>query len=282
MITKNQEIYNSIEFFKGILEQGAEIIESIRNSKNLKEKIKGKFESGVLDYVTSADEAVRDFYVDMMKKSFPTWKFVIEDDENNLNYESLSKGEIIVFFDPIDGTDLFREGKAGYSTMASVTVKESDGLRPVLGCFKVVNGEYVYGYSFEEVKETNLFPLRKEIGCLEDMVLGRTSIERKGLLGPIAIALGCKVKNLIGIAPQTLALIKGETDLFIYEPGIRYWDIFPAIPIIELNGGSVFDFKGEPIRYNGNAEALENGFIAINSYVPKEKVIEAVKKVIKL
>ena len=217
-----------------------------------------------------------------MKKSFPTWKFVIEDDENNLNYESLSKGEIIVFFDPIDGTDLFREGKAGYSTMASVTVKESDGLRPVLGCFKVVNGEYVYGYSFEEVKETNLFPLRKEIGCLEDMVLGRTSIERKGLLGPIAIALGCKVKNLIGIAPQTLALIKGETDLFIYEPGIRYWDIFPAIPIIELNGGSVFDFKGEPIRYNGNAEALENGFIAINSYVPKEKVIEAVKKVIKL
>ncbi len=282
MITRNQEIYNSIEFFKRVLEQGAEIIESIRNSRNLKEKIKGKYESGVLDYVTSADESVRDFYIDMMKKSFPTWKFVIEDNEDNPNYESLSEGEIVVFFDPIDGTALFREGKTGYSTMVSVTIKESDGLRPVLGCFKIVNGEYVYGYSFEEFKETNLPILRKEVGCLEDMVLGRTSIERKGLLGPIATALGCEVKKLRGLAPQTLALIKGDTDMFIYEPGIKYWDVFPAIPIIELNGGSVFDFRGNPIKYDGNSEALEKGFIAINSYVPKEKVIESVRKVVQL
>jgi hypothetical protein len=149
--------------------------------------------------------------------------------------------------------------------MAGVAVHDGQGFRPVLGMFKIIDtkeeeGEFVWAYFYGQHREGNFSKYLGDRPQREKLILGRTPVERKGLLTPIAQALDCDVEYIRGMAPQTLALLQGKTDFFIYEPGIGLSDVMPVTPIIRAIGGNVCDLNGNEIIYTGKPE-LDAGII---------------------
>jgi fructose-1,6-bisphosphatase/inositol monophosphatase family enzyme len=285
-----QEIIESRGTLENLLREGTRRITELRDSGDIDARVKGFFKTGVTDDITRPDKDVGRFYHQKTKELFPYWKCFIED--CNEQPETFNEGDIGIFWDPLDGTKLLIEGLPGYSSMVGVAIYGQDGFRPVLGMFQMVDGELIWAYDSGEQFRHNIMNWKKP-KAQEEWTLGRTPIERQGLLTPIAENLGYQVKYIRGMAPQTLALIRQETDLFIYEPGVGLSDVMPIIPIVQALGGEVCDLRGKDIRYTGNASGdqsivfmrergkivLNHGFMALQEYVPKKKIIESISQV---
>ncbi len=269
------EIYEHIPFFEELLERGSRIIQQIRDSGTIDAQVKDTFPTGGIDFATKADTEAAQLYYGTLRQTFPKWSCVIEDLEEAKKVNS----PVIFFVDPLDGTNLFKEGKFGYSTMLSAAVQQEDGYYPVLGMINIIGGELLWGYNDGERIVSNISKgSPKESRALEELVLGRTTVDRSGLLTPACNSLGSKIQFLRGVGPQTLALVTGQTDLFVYDPpGLSFWDAYPAMPIIQAHGGEIFNWLGETPLYNGTSLKC-NGFVAIAPHVSKDEVLVRIQR----
>jgi fructose-1,6-bisphosphatase/inositol monophosphatase family enzyme len=267
-----REIRESESFLSNLLKWGESRIISVRESGVLDVKIKGAFESGVEDEITRADKEVRDKYLESVRINYPNWNIIMEDSENGNNFDNIPNGEIVTFFDPLDGTKLLKEGKKGYSTMASVGIKTEGKVNPVLGLIRIVKDSFISAYNDGTEKKTNINLITER----KSRILGRTLIERAEpkILRPLTEQLGYEVKMIRGIGPNVSSLIRGETSVCVYEPGINFWDIFPAMPIISVHGGEVFGLDGKEIVYDGQLKNIPQGVIMLMEPEKKEQILQ--------
>ncbi len=285
-----EQIRQSRDFLVNLLGDGAEIINGAINSGDLGVKIKGHYLSGVADEITKPDVAVGKLYHDATKKRFPAWHVFIEDYPVSPNPSDFKEGDIGVFYDPLDGGKLLAEGKKGYSTMAGVCFYHQGKFAPTMGVINPMDSGTIWGFSFEGDRSGNV--IEANVPSRKSMIFGRTPIERQGLLTPIAQLLGCEVKYSRGMAPQTQALLNGETDFFIYESGIGLSDVFPVVPIIESVGGSVVDLRGNNLCYHGSESdegrivdvrgklGFKNGILAIRRGVDQNSILKNIEKLL--
>ena len=264
--------YNHLEatvpFFRSMFAQGCSIIEEVRDSGLIGLEVKDVDANGLEDYLTLADTKVVDFYQVEMSNNFPGWDVILEDGNQNIQ-----GNDVMAIFDPLDGTRLFKENKRGYSTMGCVAVRDNGFYKPLLGMFQIVGSDFTYASSMDSANTDT------EKIDLKDAVMSCSSIERHGYLTPLKKNIGCEVIHTRGMAPNAEALINGEIDFFVYEPGIRFWDAYPITPVIRAHGGDVFDYDGNEILYDGSTLICDNGFVAIGPKLEKGQVLDKLKSI---
>lgn len=269
-----EQIVHSLPFFQLLLREGCARVDTIVNAGGLDIEIKGRYKTGVTDYVTRADIELGELYASQIGLKFPEWGCILEDGVEKIGADELSEKNVIVFFDPVDGTRLLAQGLPGSSSMAAVAVRENDYFKPVLGAMKLFSGEEMYGYKVLDRCETSGFTYSTR--TRDELILCRSDTDRQGFLIPLCRELSYTQVILRGVAPKMKAMLDGEIDFFVFEPGITYWDIFPVMGILNACGGKAVDWRGGEIVYNGLSKSVNHGFLAMAPGVCYESIIEKV------
>lgn len=277
MLHQLEEIRNSESFLANLLAEGEKRIQEVKGSGNLDVRVKGTHASGVEDEISRADTEVRDHYLQAVRSKYPNWSIIMEDAKDSAKFEDIPEWGVVALFDPVDGTKLLIEGKKGYSTMAAAGVKIKGRIVPSLGLIRIVGDEFISAYHNNISQESYSNIARLESLTENAHVLGRTSVERAvpKILSPLTKRLGFETKMIRGIGPNVQALVHGETGVCVYEPGVSFWDIFPAMPIIYAHGGEVFGLDGNEIVYDGKSNQISNGTIMLMTPGDKERVLDA-------
>ncbi len=142
---------------------------------------------------------------------------------------------------------------------------------------KIIDGDYLWAYHTDTISESHRSPSSRDNSILalhlKELTLGRSIVDRSGLLTKACDALGCQVKIMGGVGPKAKAFVDGEVDLFIYDPpGIRFWDAYPVVPLLEAHNALIYNWSGDTPLYTG-ASKVYGGFVATKPYVEKEKVL---------
>ncbi|GEM_PF-5845749 len=269
-----EQIVLSLPFFQWLLREGCARADEIVKADGLEVEVKGKYKTGVTDYVTRADIELGELYARQIGLKFPEWGCILEDGIEEIVLATLSEKKVIVFFDPVDGTRLLAQRLPGSSSMTAVAVREKDYFTPVLGAMKLFSGEEMYGYKISDRCETSGF--KHSMRTPDELILCRSDIDRQGFLTPLCQELSYTQVVLRGVAPKMKAMLDGEIDFFVFEPGITYWDIFPVMGILNACGGKAVDWRGGEIVYNGLSKSVQHGFLAMAPGVCYDSIIEKV------
>lgn len=219
-------------------------IEVIRAQRFLFEAQKKEgYKKDVEDFVTTADKAAQEVYVKLIRKCFPTYGVVAEED--NLALSSTGADHDIYFtVDPLDGTKAFmRRQSQGIGTMISLI---ADG--QVIGAYVGdIMTQEIFGYRPESGRVWRI----SEYGRAEELVVGdqRKLDERHVLLRDPSFAYSEQVERLVGAKGERKAfrsheimagsigimfarLWKNEVGGIVLHPGHETpWDISPVVGI---------------------------------------------------
>ena len=162
--------------------------------------------------------------------------------------------------DPIDGTRAFITGRPTFGTLIALFHDD----RPLVGIIdQPVTGERWIG----AIGRPTLFQgtLGGKAGCrpcptLSDAELSCTSPEMLGVDTPRWETLRRQVRrNYWGGDCYAHGLVAlGQIDI-IAESDMKVWDWGPLVPVIEGAGGSVTDWRGQPLHPAGDGRVLSVG-----------------------
>ena len=162
--------------------------------------------------------------------------------------------------DPVDGTRAFISGRPTFGTL--IALYQDD--RPIVGIIdQPVTGERWVG----SVNRPTVFrgPMGGTPGCrpcphLSDAELSCTSPEMLGAEMARWEQLRASVRrNYWGGDCYAHGLVAlGLIDI-VAENDMKVWDWGPLVPIIEGAGGSVTDWRGQPLRPDGDGTVLSLG-----------------------
>lgn len=197
------------------------------------------------DFVTSADLAAQELYVECIRRCFPGFGIVAE--EEHLAVPCTLYGtNIWVTIDPLDGTRAFmRRQSHGVGTMVSL-VQDSEIVAAFVG--DVFTRE-IYGYrpGADKVHRISEFEHRHQMGPLIDRVrplrqqflLLRDEPSKHSLAARALLGYGSARKRFGGfeitrgsIGISMARLWKGEVGAALIRPGAQTpWDLFPVYGI---------------------------------------------------
>ncbi len=202
-------------------------------------------EKGRHDLVTEIDVASQELIVSSLRRRFPDYGFLAEEDQDDDGPPDATRCWVI---DPIDGTTNFTHGVPPYSV--SIALLE-EGTVVVGVIVEVVGGEtftairgagsYADGVrmrvsdtsSLDEALISTGFPYRSVSHVDEYLAVLREFMIR------------CRGVRRHGSAAIDLAyLAAGRFDGF-FETGLMAWDIAAGMLLIEEAGGEVTTFEGE-------------------------------------
>ena len=163
--------------------------------------------------------------------------------------------------DPIDGTRAFLTGRPTFGTLIALFRDD----RPVIGIIdQPVTGERWIG----ALGRPTVFrgPLGGRAGCrpcpvLADAELSCTSPEMLGLLDAPRwerLRLGVRRNSWGGDCYAHGLVALGQIDI-VAESDMKVWDWGPLVPVIEGAGGSVTDWRGQPLHPAGDGRVLSVG-----------------------
>ena len=162
--------------------------------------------------------------------------------------------------DPIDGTKAFITGRPVFGTLAALT----DAGRPVLGIIdQPVTGERWIGVAGRPTVFRG--PFGGTAGCRRCPALAEAELSCTGpyLLGadmPRWQRLADAVRRVSwgGDCYAYGLLALGQLDV-IAEATMKPWDWAALVPVIEGAGGRITDWRGDPLRPEGDGRVLAVG-----------------------
>lgn len=248
-----------------ILEAG----ENIR--KALSEKIDIQTKSNRNDLVTNVDQQTEQFFIDKIRKTFPSHNVLGEEGFGDSLTDT--KG-VIWIIDPIDGTMNFVHQQRNFAI--SIGIYE-DGIGQAGYIYDVIRDELFFakkgeGAYFNGKKLPQLKPV-----SLQDALLGINGtwlIEHKRFDQPMITSIVKKARGTrsIGSAAIEIAYVAaGWLDGYI-SMRLSPWDYAAGKMIIEELGGKVTNLQGEPLTI------LEKDSVLIAKHGLYEEILQMLKE----
>jgi len=220
---------------------------------------------GPRDPVTEIDKAVNDFLCGALAKLLPEAGIVAEESEAAANLAAQAR-EVLLFVDPIDGTQEFVDGRPEFGVLLAVVARGE----PVLGIIH----EPMAHTSYYAVKGAGAFraragaaPERLHVSAKAAVaesvaVVTRTHGSRR--LEDAIAHLGVQ-KRVCGSAGLKAARIaEGSADVWLSPgPAGMRWDVAPCEVILAEAGGRLTDCTGARFDYRAGL-ANELGILASN------------------
>ncbi|HKA91443.1 MAG TPA: 3'(2'),5'-bisphosphate nucleotidase CysQ [Haliangiales bacterium] len=214
--------------------------------------------------VTRADREASELIVEGLRREFPADVVISEeapDDERRL------AGGRVWFIDPVDGTNDFIRGRAGFAVMIGLAV---DG-RPAAGVIYQPIGERMFwaeagaGAWVAEGGE----PRRLAVSAVSDVSqirLVASKSHRSRQIDDVKNALGISSEMNIGSVGLKLGLIAmGEMDLYVNPSSkSKAWDTCAPEALLVAAGGRITDLWGEPLAYDRAELSNARGLLASN------------------
>ncbi len=214
--------------------------------------------------VTRADREASELIVDGLREAFPEDVLISEeapDDERRLH------GGRVWFIDPVDGTNDFIKGRAGFSVMIGLCVDA----RPAVGVIYQPIGDRMFwaetggGAWLAEGGE----PRRLRVSTVSDLDkirLVASASHRSHQIDDVKNALGISREMNIGSVGLKLGLIAmGEMDLYVNPSSkSKAWDTCAPEALLREAGGKITDLWGEPLHYDRAELHNQRGLLASN------------------
>lgn len=212
--------------------------------------------------VTETDKNIQEFIHKRLSESFPTFKFMGEEnDEENLQEEELEDDPTWIL-DPIDGTTNFVHQFQFTVISLALCVKKV----PVIGLIycpfsdelfeaSVGNGAYCNG---KELKiDADGLDLIQSLVLTEFGATGagsEDSVDLKMKQISKLVKHGVHGIRMLGSAAYNLTRIATNSAQIYFEEGIHAWDIAAGVLIVKEAGGIVSDLKkSKDFRINGRS-----------------------------
>ncbi|MDD5254375.1 MAG: 3'(2'),5'-bisphosphate nucleotidase CysQ [Candidatus Nanoarchaeia archaeon] len=219
--------------------------------------------------VTKADLAATDIIVNELKKHFPDYGFLTEEEKDNS--ERLDK-EYVWIIDPLDGTKEFI-AKNGEFTVNIALVKNKE---PILGIIYVPTKKETYyaaknrGSFYElnnEIKKLNVSDKK----LIEEMEVVRSRFNAGEKLLKFLEKTNFREIKVVGSSLKGCLIARGDADIYYKFGSIHEWDICAMTLVLEEAGGTITDLEGKRLVFNKESPSFE-GFIASNNKIHQELV----------
>ncbi len=221
--------------------------------------------------VTEADRQASQIICDGLRAAFPDDGLLSEEAPDD--HSRLTK-ERVWMIDPIDGTNDFIRGDAGFAIMIGLLV----GDRPALGCVYQPVGDRLYyatlgGGTF--VVEGSAAPRKVHVSDVSEPAQARMVISkshRDPIIDQVRTALGTDDELNVGSVGLKLSLIaRGDRDLYVNPRGhSKLWDALGPEVILREAGGVLTNAHGGPIRYRGELLGNVDGLVASNGVLHEQ------------
>ena len=241
-------------------EEAAKILVEFNEKRNFEISFKGD-----VNLVTDADIASEAAVLKILRSNFPD--HIIVSEENEKSHERSMNGPVWII-DPLDGTTNFSHGFPYFGISIAYREKGQTifGLiyQPMLrelfiahrGQGATLNGESIRVSKINEINKSLLatgFPY------------DRRESDQNNLREFCEMELAAQCVRRPGAATLDLAYIAcGRLDGY-WEPKLSAWDVAAGALLVEEAGGTVTDFKNQPITNLWNREIVAtNGLIHTN------------------
>ncbi|MDX2083580.1 MAG: histidinol-phosphatase [Rickettsiales bacterium] len=205
--------------------------------------------------VTKADREIEMIIRDAIEKKFPNHGIIGEEyGEKNVN------ADFVWILDPIDGTSSFIIGRPIFGTLIALSFKE----KIILGIMNqpILNERWIgiagqgSWLNNKKIKTRNCQEISNAVMCSSSSFHFKNSDEE--ILKKIsALTKYQKIGGVIygGDCYSYASLASGFVDIVI-DPGLKVYDYAALIPIIEMAGGVVTDWKGNDPKLKSNVSLL--------------------------
>lgn len=215
--------------------------------------------------LTAADKAANRIIVDLLKRNFPTYAVLSEEEKDNL--DRLSNDYCFVV-DPLDGTKEFIKRNGQFTVNIALAYKH----RSELGVIYVpVSGELYYA------SKGNGAYLQNDNGTIKKLSVSQ-DVDSKNLKVVLSGSHGCQQMDellekyrltdflKIGSSLKGCMVAGGNADVYYRHNPTMEWDTAAMQCIVEEAGGVFKQMDLTPMLYNRENSLNEKGFFAINSY----------------
>jgi 3'(2'), 5'-bisphosphate nucleotidase len=214
--------------------------------------------------VTRADREASVLIVDGLRAAFPDDVLISEeaaDDERRL------RGGRVWFIDPVDGTNDFIKGRAGFSVMIGLCV---DSVPAVGVIYQPIGDRLFWAETGGGAWMTEGADLRRlavsTISDVEKIRLVASKSHRSREIDDVKNALGISSEMNIGSVGLKLGLIAmGEMDLYVNPSSkSKAWDTCAPEALLREAGGKITDLWGQPLAYDRADIGNQRGLLASN------------------
>jgi 3'(2'), 5'-bisphosphate nucleotidase len=228
---------------------------------------------GPRDPVTEIDRRVNDFLCGALARLLPEAGIVAEESDEAENAAAQAR-EVLVFVDPIDGTQEFVDGRPEFGVLLAVVARGE----PVLG---IIHEPMVHT-SYYAVKGEGAFrvrsgsePERLRVSAKADVaeaiaVVTRTHGSRRLEEAIAHLGVGKRVCGSAGLKAARIA--EGSAEVWVSPgPAGMRWDVAPCEVILAEAGGRLTDGTGARFDYRAG---LKNdlGILASNGLLHERAV----------
>lgn len=255
-----------------IAEEAGEILMKCR-----KEGFQTKTKKDSFDFVTSADIKSEKFITARLKKEFPEYSILAEEEGQIV----LKKSPYVWMVDPLDGTKDFKNGGSGFSVMIGLCYKG----KPILGVVCAPAKKLLYyaqkgkgAHIKSDKKECRLhvgkIKYLKEARMVTRIIGGEKREED-------ALADFFKVKEKIpesSVGIKLGLIAENKADFHISSNArASKWDTCAPQIILEEAGGKITYADGAPLNYNQADNLWKAPFVASNKIL-HSKIIAEIRK----
>lgn len=176
---------------------------------------------------------------------------LLSEESDYIPYETRSKWKRYWLIDPLDGTKEFIKRNGQFTVNIALIENES----PVLGVVNIPVKKTTYYAAkgvgaFSEDEKGKVSPIHVRHVDENEMVL-LTSSSHKGKEAEVLGKIWPRLKAVsIGSSIKFCVVAAGEADVYVRNKPTKEWDTGAAQCVLEEAGGRVFDFDGNPLRYN--------------------------------
>lgn len=217
--------------------------------------------------VTEADLAANRVIISALSKRFP-WP-ILSEESADPGFDVRNSWEQYWLIDPLDGTKEFIKGNDEFTVNIALIVRG----KPVLGVVYAPALDALYYGSQETgafvVRDNQTTPLnvREDPSDNWHLITGRAT--PKPRLERFIAQTTIRQVSHLGSSLKICHIAEGLADLYPRLGNTCEWDTAAAQIILEVVGGHLVDFDGQPLRYNENASLLNPEFIAIGFLNPE-------------
>ncbi len=209
---------------------------------------------GAFDPVTAADKGAEAAIRRIIAQRHPEHGVIGEE-----YGEDRPDAEFVWVLDPIDGTRAFISGLPVWTTLIGLRHQG----KPVLGSIgQPFLGEIYIGgaHGSRLVGPPGERPLKTRRGAALDQAIIATT-DPEGCFSADELAAWRSLRAAsrlarLGCDAYAYAMVAAGTLDLVVEAGLKNWDIEAAIPMIAGAGGTVTDWRGQPIGDHGGQSAI--------------------------